>query len=221
MQSAAKPPASCSTSVSINVSPAATASQHGASAGTGAVTVLITRRVRPGHEAAFEQASGDMTAAAHSFAGYMGGQLVRPDADAGPIDAGLYHVVFAFDTPAHLQAWQESSVRALALAAIAPHIEGQSVRQVSGLGHWFAAPTGPQQCPPPRWKVAVVTWLGICPTVFGLFLLLGELLAPWPLLPRVMLLTALVVLFMTWLIAPQLTRLMKPWLYPASKTAHT
>ena len=105
-------------------------------------------------------------------------------------------------------------MRSLALAAIAPHIEGQTVRQVSGLGHWFAAPTGPNQNSPPRWKVAVVTWLGICPTVYALFLLLVEALAPWPLLPRVMLLTLLVVITMTWLVAPQLTQLLKPWLYP-------
>lgn len=176
--------------------------------------VLITRRVTPGHEAAFEQASNDMTAAARSFPGYLGGQLVRPQDDSGSADASLYNVVFAFDTAEHLQAWQDSPVRSLALAAIAPHIEGQTVRQVSGLGHWFAAPTGPKQNPPPRWKVAVVTWLGICPTAYALFLLLGEALAPWPLLPRVMLLTSLVVITMTWLVAPQLTQLLKPWLYP-------
>jgi antibiotic biosynthesis monooxygenase (ABM) superfamily enzyme len=184
--------------------------------GAGAVTVLITRRVTPGHEAAFERASNDMTAAARTFPGYLGGQLVRPDADGNNTDASLYNVVFAFDTAAHLQVWQESPVRSLALAAIAPHIEGQTVRQVSGLGYWFAAPTGPKQNRPPRWKVAVVTWLGICPTVYVLFLLLGELLAPWPLLPRVMLLTSLVVISMTWLVAPQLTQLLKPWLYPVT-----
>lgn len=183
---------------------------------TGAVTVLITRRVKPGHEPAFEHASGDMTAAARAFPGYLGGQLVRPDVDSSSADAALYHVVFAFDTSEHLQGWQASPTRSLALAAIAPHIEGQTLRQVSGLGHWFTAPTGPKQNPPPRWKVAVVTWMGICPTVYLLFLLLGELLAPWPLLPRVMLLTALVVLTMTWLVAPQLTQLLKPWLYPAT-----
>jgi antibiotic biosynthesis monooxygenase (ABM) superfamily enzyme len=186
----------------------------------GAVTVLITRRVTPGHEAAFERASNDMTAAARTFPGYLGGQLVRPEADSESTDATFYNVVFAFDTEAHLQAWQDSPVRSLALAAIAPHIEGQTVRQVSGLGHWFAAPIGPKQNPPPRWKVAVVTWLGICPTVFLLFVLLGELLAPWPLLPRVMLLTTLVVIIMTWAVAPQLTKLLKPWLYPAVAATH-
>jgi hypothetical protein len=184
---------------------------------TGAVTVLVTRRVKAGHEAAFEQASRDMTAAASAFPGYLGGQLVRSDADGSSDDPALYHVVFAFDTHEHLQGGQQSPTRSLGLAAIAPHIEGQTLRQVSGLGHWFAAPVGPKQNPPPRWKVAVVTWLGICPTVYALFLLLGPLLAPWPLLPRVMLLTALVVLIMTWLVAPQLTQLLKPWLYPATR----
>lgn len=181
---------------------------------TGAVTVLITRRVKPGHEAAFEQASHDMTAAARTFPGYLGGQLVHPEADGGGDDPMLYHVVFAFDSPEHQQGWQQSPTRSLALAAIAPHIEGQTVRQVSGLGHWFAAPLGPKQAPPPRWKVALVTWLGICPTVYVLFLLVAPLLADWPLLPRVAVITALVVLLMTWLVAPQLTRWLKPFLYP-------
>lgn len=182
-----------------------------------AVTVLITRRVKAGQEAAFEQASANMTAAARDFPGYLGGQLVHPGEESGD-DAALYHVVFAFDTAEHLQGWQQSPTRSLGLAAIAPHIEGQTQRQVSGLGHWFAAPVGPKQTPPPRWKVAVVTWLGICPTVYALFLLLGPLLASWALLPRVMVLTSLVVIVMTWLVAPQLTQLLKPWLYPATRT---
>jgi hypothetical protein len=183
---------------------------------TGAVTVLITRRVKAGHEAAFEQASADMTAAASAFPGYLGGQLVRPDAE-GSDDPGLYHVVFAFDTADHLQGWQQSPMRSFGLAAIAPHIEGQTLRQVSGLGHWFAAPVGPKQNPPPRWKVAVVTWLGICPTVYVLFLVVAPFLADWPLLPRVMVITALVVLVMTWLVAPRLTTWLKPFLYSATR----
>ncbi|MGV8898546.1 MAG: antibiotic biosynthesis monooxygenase [Burkholderiaceae bacterium] len=183
----------------------------------GAVTVLIARRVKVGHESAFEQASKDMTAAARAFPGYLGGQLMLPDAETGSDMPNLYHVVFAFDSEEHQQGWQRSSARALALAAVEPHIEGQTLRQVSGLGHWFAAPIGPKQNPPPRWKVAVITWLGICPTVYLLFLLLGPLLQSWPLLARVMLLTSLVVIVMTWVVAPQLTQLLKPWLYPAKR----
>jgi len=83
------------------------------------------------------------------------------------------------------------------------------------MAHWFM--TGTRQTPPPRWKVAITTWLGIFPTVLLLFTLLGDTLAPWPLVPRVMVLTMLVVLIMTWVVAPQLTRVLKPWLHAGHK----
>jgi len=157
-------------------------------------------------------------AVASTFSGHLGSQLVRPGDEYG-VDDSLYHVVLAFDNKDNLNAWQNSPARSLGLAAAAPYIDGQTtVRQVSGLAHWFQTPASPKQAPPPRWKVAVVTWLGICPTVYVLFLLFGDLLAPWPLLPRIMFLTVLVVGLMTWVVAPQLTRLFKPWLYAASQS---
>jgi antibiotic biosynthesis monooxygenase (ABM) superfamily enzyme len=65
---------------------------------------------------------------------------------------------------------------------------------------------------PPRWKIAVVTWLGICPTVYLAFLLTLPYVASWGLFPRVVLLTLLVVAAMTWIVAPGLTRLFRHWL---------
>ncbi|HMY98346.1 MAG TPA: antibiotic biosynthesis monooxygenase [Burkholderiaceae bacterium] len=186
----------------------------------GAVTVLITRRIKPGHEAAFEAAMTQMIAAAAAFPGHLGGHLVRPGEDASGDDGGegnLYHVIFAYDSPEHLAAWQASPVRALGLTAVAPHTEGeQQVRQLTGMAHWFVEPKGPKLTPPPRWKVAVVTWLGIFPTVLFLFLTVVPLMADWPLVPRTMVVTALVVLIMTWGVAPRLTQWLKPWLHPAT-----
>jgi antibiotic biosynthesis monooxygenase (ABM) superfamily enzyme len=185
-----------------------------------AVTVLISRQVKPGCEAEFERLMDQIIAVAATFKGHLGAHLVRPGDEQGVNDT-LYHIVLAFDSEDNLKDWQGSPARSLGLAAAAPFIEGQElVRQVSGLAHWFQAPVGPKQVAPPRWKVAVVTWLGIFPTVYLLFLLLGGLLAPWPQLPqlpRLMLLTLLVVGLMTWVVAPQLTRLLKPWLYAAEK----
>ena len=181
----------------------------------GAVTVLVSRRVKLGHEAAFEQASAAMTAAARPFPGYLGGQLVHPDPDGDEQEGNLYHTVFAFDTPEHLQAWQTSPERTRCLQAMAPHtLSSSKLREVSGLGHWFTPTGATAHKPPPRWKVALVTWLGICPTVYVLFLVVAPLLADWPLLPRVMVITVLVVLLMTWVVAPRLTTWLKPFLYP-------
>lgn len=179
-----------------------------------AVTVLVSRRVKSGHVPAFEQASLAMTAAARTFSGYLGGQMVRPDEQADDEEINLYHTVFAFDTSAHLRDWQNSPERAECLQALAPHTLGSTkLREVSGLGHWFTPPAGAEHQPPPRWKVAVVTWLGIFPTVYLLFLTVAPLLANWPLLPRVMVITLLVVLLMTWVVAPRLTTWLKPFLF--------
>lgn len=181
-----------------------------------AVTVLISRQVKQGCEADFERVMEQIITVASTFKGHLGAQLVRPGDEQGVNDS-LYHVVLAFDSDSNLKNWQNSPARSLGLAAAAPFIEGQElVRRVSGLAHWFQTPSGPKQLAPPKWKIAVVTWLGIFPTVYLLFVMLGGLLAPWPLLPRLMLLTMLVVGFMTWVVAPQLTRLLKPWLYAAS-----
>jgi antibiotic biosynthesis monooxygenase (ABM) superfamily enzyme len=178
-----------------------------------AVTVLISRRVKPGHEVEFDRLSQQLMAVAATFAGHLGAQLVRPS-DEPDSEDGLYHVVLAFASRVSLDAWQHSPARALGLTALAPHIEGVStMRQVSGLAHWFQSGAAGSAAQPPRWKVGVVTWLGICPTVYLVFLLLGPLLQAWPLLPRVALITALVVAAMTWWVAPQLTRWCRPWLY--------
>ena len=174
--------------------------------------------MKAGQEAAFERLMGEMMAAARGFAGHLGGQLVRPGSqeagDEASSEPRVYHVVFAFDSEAHLRAWQQSPARRLGLAAIDPLTDGpQQVRQMSGLAHWFVEPKGPPVPPPPRWKVAVVTWLGIFPTVLALFLTVVPLMADWPLVPRVLVVTVLVVLIMTWGVAPRLTRWLRPWLH--------
>jgi len=184
-----------------------------------AVTVLISRNVRAGCEADFERVTSALMQAASGFEGYLGAQLVHPGDDPEVEDA-MYHIVLAFDSQAHLDGWHDSPERIRGLAATAPFIEGGDprIKPVSGLGLWFRS----AQLSPPRWKVAVVSWLGICPTVYGLFLLTGDLLKSWHLLPRTVLLTLAVVIVMTWVVAPQLTRLLRPWLFatrPAPKTA--
>ena len=185
-----------------------------------AVTVLISRRVKAGSEADFERVTATLMRVATHFEGYLGAQLVHPGDDPETQDL-MYHVVLAFDNQVHLDAWHESPERQLGLAATLPFIEGTTtVRPVSGLALWFRT----AQQGPPRWKVAVVTWLGIFPTVYGLFWLTADLLRPWPLLARTAVLTVAVVALMTWVVAPQLTRLLKPWLFargPAHMAAGT
>lgn len=181
-----------------------------------AVMVLVSRRARPGHEAALESTWARLSEVAAGFPGYLGGQLIRPGDSGAAGDERLFQMLFAFDTPEHLRVWQESPARALGLQALEPHVEGHAVvRELSGLDHWFTPPAAAAApaAPPPRWKVAVVTWLGIYPTVLLLFVTVAPWLADWPLALRTAVLTVLVVLLMTWIVAPTLTRWLRPWLH--------
>lgn len=181
-----------------------------------AVTMLVSRRVRPGQESRYIALMEQMMATAAGFAGHLGGQLMPPGSQAGD-EAGVYHVIFAFDSPEHLQAWQDSPARALGLAAIEPLTIGPAQsRQLIGLADWFTH-TSATQLPPPRWKVAMMSWLGIFPTVLLLNVSIGRWLAEWPLLPRTLAFTGLVVLIMTWLVGPQLGRWLRPWLHAAAR----
>jgi heme-degrading monooxygenase HmoA len=76
------------------------------------VTVTVARRVTPGHEAEFERWAAGLTAEAARFAGFLGAGLLSPGRPGG-----AWHVVYRFDTAAHLTAWEESAVRAHLLAA--------------------------------------------------------------------------------------------------------
>ena len=174
-----------------------------------AVTVLISRNVKAGCEADFERVTDTLMQVAAGFPGYLGAQLVHPGEDP-EVEDTMYHIVLAFDQQSNLDAWHKSPERSLGLAAAASFIEGElKFKAVSGLGLWFRT----AQPSPPRWKIAVVTWLGICPTVYVLFLLTSNLMGSWWLLPRTVALTLAVVVLMTWVVAPQLTKLFRPWLF--------
>lgn len=183
--------------------------------GTAApLTVVVTRRVRPGHTAEFVRLTSGMRAAAATFPGHMGGFVIPPEAP----EQDCWRTLFAFDTQAHLDAWTHSAERAEWLQRMAPltHSEG-AVRVLSGLETWFALPAAQTKTPPPRWKMALVTLSGIFPLV----LLASYTVTPlftswWPQPLAVLAATALIVIAMTWLVMPLLARLFAAWLYPAA-----
>jgi antibiotic biosynthesis monooxygenase (ABM) superfamily enzyme len=73
--------------------------------------------------------------------------------------------------------------------------------------------------PPPRYKLALLTWIGVYPVITLLLAVLGPATATWPLPLRTLLLTAVMVPTLTWLVIPTLTRLFRGWLAPGSAPA--
>lgn len=67
--------------------------------------------------------------------------------------------------------------------------------------------------------MAVVTWMGIFPLVLVLSGVIAPVVAPVSPVLSVALVTTLVVVLMTWVVAPWLTRALSPWLRPRAATA--
>ena len=69
---------------------------------------------------------------------------------------------------------------------------------------------------PPRWKMAILTWVGVFPTA----LLWSSLISPqlYMLHPVAVsaVVTVLVVISLTWVIMPNLTKAFRPWLYKSA-----
>ncbi|MCE1237570.1 MAG: antibiotic biosynthesis monooxygenase [Hyphomicrobiales bacterium] len=179
--------------------------------GAGSVTVLITRRVQSGREDDFEALAAALIEAASRFPGHLGGYVLRPEGDASP----LRQTLFAFDDQPHLDAWTASEERAALVAKLGEISEGEgAVHSLSGLEGWFALPEAPTRKPPPRPKMALVTWMGIFPLVFLLSKTVSPLFAGFPSVVGILVVTFLVTVAMTWVVMPFLVRLMAPWLYP-------
>jgi antibiotic biosynthesis monooxygenase (ABM) superfamily enzyme len=74
----------------------------------------------------------------------------------------------------------------------------------------------PQPAGPPRHKLMLLTWAGAYAVVTAVLATLGPTLASWPLVLRSLVLSVLIVVALTWLIMPALTRLFHRWLAPAA-----
>jgi uncharacterized protein len=112
----------------------------------GAVTTTVTRRVKPGHEAAYEAFLEGIIAAASRFPGHIGVEVFRPDRPGGE-----YRTVYRFDSAEHLRAWLESPERAAWLERAERHAAGpMQSRYLTGLESWFTLPSRPGRFRPRR-----------------------------------------------------------------------
>jgi uncharacterized protein len=66
-------------------------------------------------------------------------------------------------------------------------------------------------------KLALVSWVGAYTVITLILAILGPAMASWPLPLRTLLLSVLMVIAMTWLVMPSLTRLGRRWLSAPSR----
>jgi uncharacterized protein len=179
------------------------------------VTVAISRRVKPGCEAAFEKFISGITQAAMTFEGHLGTNVFRPSHLEGE-----YQIIFKFDRASNLRIWQESECRRQWLArAESLRLEPPTIKVITGLETWFTLPSPKPIVPPPRHKMATITFLAIFPLIQLANLTFTPLLnlLPLPRLLKSVIVTAIIVLLMTYVVMPRMTKLFAKWLYPKKR----
>ncbi len=175
------------------------------------ISVIADRTICPGNKQAFEKYLDEIVEAIRHYPGYLDTQVIKPKTE----EDHHYRVLFRFDTQKNLDAWLNSEERLRLVEKIDQIIETPTALQViTGLETWFTIPGRQTFTPPPRHKMAVVTWIAITPLLIIFNYIFGSYLMMLPLVPRVLATTPWIVLIMTYLWMPFVTKLFKWWLYP-------
>jgi antibiotic biosynthesis monooxygenase (ABM) superfamily enzyme len=87
---------------------------------TASPTVVIARRILPGHEGAFIEWDRRIRVAAEAFPGHLGSEVQPPDTS----HPGEWVTLYSFATRDDLEAWLESDVRATLIGDVAPLLDG-------------------------------------------------------------------------------------------------
>ncbi len=172
------------------------------------IHIAITRRALPGREAEFQQALREFFQTSFGHGGVLGATMIVPPPGSDSREFGILRT-FA-DEPERddfyaspiFKAWEKKCE---------PLVESGSwtQRELHGLEAWFRSPGGP----PPRWKMALATLLGVFPTSLLLAVTVGALVHDWPLPARSFLVAACMVALLTWVVMPLVTRLLHSWLH--------
>jgi antibiotic biosynthesis monooxygenase (ABM) superfamily enzyme len=174
------------------------------------VKIVMERRVHAGSEPRFERWVKTLLEAARALGGLEGSSVLAASG------SGEYFVLLRFASSEHLTRWQASTEHAALLQeADAFSVAADRAQIKTGLETWFTLPgIPPPPTAPPKWKMAAVTWVALLPQVIVLSWLLAPLRLPFILGAAVS--TAIPVIMLTWVVMPNLTRVLYQWLYAAS-----
>ena len=172
------------------------------------IHIAITRRVKPGCEAEFQQALREFFQVSFAHGAVLGATMIVPPPGSDSREFGMLRTFASekerddFYASPIFKAWE---------AKCEPLTESNSWtrRPLHGLEAWFRSP----QMPPPRWKMAIATYLGVLPVVIVLSLTIGRLIGSWGFILSNAVFNACVVASLTWLVMPLITRALHRWLH--------
>jgi len=172
-------------------------------------TVVVSIKIKPGFEKDYDEWLRRFLVSVGKVPGYLGTTTIN---ETGT-NSSARHIIHRFRDKASLEAWENSQE----LHEQTEEVNKYStpyLQKATGLETWFAIPDLKANVPPPpKWKMAIVAFIGAysLSLVAGYVLIL--LLGQQPLLFNLFM-TIILVIGLTYFAMPLLSRLLRRWLYP-------
>jgi uncharacterized protein len=172
------------------------------------VTSLISRSIKPGYEKDYDDWLKRFLEFERKALGYLGTTVVLP----GGTNSNIRYIIRRFTDKASMDIWDNSpDVQRLLQEA---NKYSRHYETATGLETWFVLPDLKLGLPPPRWKMSIVVFVAAYTTSLLSRSLLGSILSEWPLIASSIIFTAILVVSLTYLLLPLLSRFLRRWLYP-------
>ena len=173
-------------------------------------TVVVSVRIRPGCEKAYEEWLGRFLILERKVPGYLGTITIMKTGT----NSNARHVIHRFKDKVSLEAWENSEdlrkLREESNKYCTPYPQ-----KATGLETWFTVPDMKAIVPPPKWKMAIVTFIGAYCISSLASIVLSPFLALHPLLFDLFK-TITLVIGLTYFAMPLLSRSLRRWLYPST-----
>jgi antibiotic biosynthesis monooxygenase (ABM) superfamily enzyme len=177
------------------------------------IHVAITRRVRRGCEAEFQEALREFFQTSFGHGGVLGASMLVPPPGS---DSREFGILRSFRNEQERDAFYDSPMFKTWNERARTMTEGEpEYRPLVGLEAWFRSPG----TPPPRWKMALLTWLAVWPVSMIVPALLAPLIGHS--IPKFVfsgVVAAGIVVILTWAAMPLLVKVARPWLHRPSAT---
>jgi len=139
--------------------------------------------------------------------GVHGAAMLVPTPGSGSAE---YGIIRSFANAAERDAFYASPLYLDCIKLVSTLSDGEpEARELHGLEAFFRQDS---QSLPPRWKMAIATYLGVVPVIMTLALTLGPLIRSWNFVLYNLVFNACVVVLLTWVVMPLITRALHGWL---------
>lgn len=176
--------------------------------GENQIGVVVTRCVPQANVSRFEHGLRELARVASSQPGHISAEILRGSVRT---EGRWYHIVYRFSSETNLRAWENSRQRQSMVEFLDSLAIDAGRHELTGMEAWFDLPPG---LPPPRFRMAILTLIGIWPLVSVVLWLVAPHLTALPFLLRTALNSMVLVIAMTYWVMPWLVRLADRWLRP-------